>query len=99
MTDIIDLASRRRAAWGAQVTIFPWPVGEARAELEGFWGSDGRQAEGRCRMYAAALRRLADELDETASMISGDFTAAPSGLAAVETEFTGLADPKPEPSP
>lgn len=69
MTDIVDLASRRPPAWGAQVTISPWPLNEAKAELTGFWGADGSLPAARCRMFAGSLRRLALEMETTANLM------------------------------
>jgi hypothetical protein len=80
MADIIDLVQRRAPAWGATVTITPWPLQEANATLTAFWGHDGKETAERCRMYADALDRLAGSLRETANTID----AVPSGPATAE---------------
>lgn len=65
MGEIIDLAFRRPPAWGAFVEIASSPNSPG-ARLSTFWGNDGLEVPERCRLFADALRRLADDLDATA---------------------------------
>lgn len=67
--NIIKFISRKPPNWAA--TVFIEPVdGGIEATLVGFSGNDGYEVEERCRLFASALRELADKLDVTADAVA-----------------------------
>lgn len=67
MGDVVNLDSLRQCPpqWGAAVTIDP-----DGAEITGFWGHDGLEADERCLAYAERLEALARQLRETSEALS-----------------------------